>query len=56
MNNYPMGVDGSHPYFNQPDPPECLNCGFELEEDWRFCPHCGERIDWKEINGEEWWT
>ena len=46
--NYPMGVDGSHPYFNQPDPPECMNekCCASLETDWEFCPFCGMHIDW----------
>lgn len=52
MNNYPDGVDGSHPYFNEPDPPECLNrdCLATLERDWEFCPYCGWHIDWDEIN------
>jgi hypothetical protein len=48
MGNYPDGVDGSHAYFNQPDPPECMNrdCMATLEPDWEFCPFCGWHIDW----------
>lgn len=46
--NYPMGVNGSHPYFNQPDPPQCPSCAADLDPDWRFCPWCGERIPWDE--------
>ena len=42
--------------WNQPDPPECGECGQDLEWEWRFCPMCGKRIDWAELNGEEWWT
>ena len=53
MNNYPMGVNGSSDYFNQPDPPECPHCYTELEADWRFCPWCGERIDWSEVYGDD---
>ena len=53
--NYPMGVNGSHPHFNWQDPPECLHCTWTLDEDWSFCPNCGEPIDWAEIRGEEWW-
>lgn len=30
--NYPDGVDGTHPYFNEPNPPECPECGAELDE------------------------
>ena len=49
--NYPSGVDGSHPYFNQPDPPECPNrdCMATLEPEWEWCPYCGWHIDWDEI-------
>ena len=53
--NYPMGVNGSHDYFNQPDTPECPKCYADISLDWEYCPYCGERIDWAEINGEEWW-
>jgi predicted amidophosphoribosyltransferase len=53
--NYPMGVNGSHPYFNQPDAPECPKCVADIEPDWEFCPYCGTHIDWAEIRGEEWW-
>lgn len=46
MDNYPMGVDGSHPYFNQDyDPPRCKRCGMELDEEWSFCPWCGEKVE-----------
>ena len=50
MNNYGYGCDGSEPYFNEPDPPECANmrCCATLDDDWRFCPYCGtERDDWQ---------
>lgn len=49
--NYPLGTNGSDPYFNEPDPPECLNrdCMATLEREWEFCPHCGWHIDWDEI-------
>ena len=49
--NYPMGVDGSHDYFNQPDPPECPHCCCELMEEWHYCPMCGKPLDWDEIYG-----
>lgn len=32
--------DPSAPW-NQPDPPECEECGADLEWEWRFCPWCG---------------
>ena len=49
MDNYGYGVDGTHPHFNEPDPPECANnkCMAQLEPDWEFCPYCGEHIDWE---------
>lgn len=50
--NYPMGVNGSHDYFNWPDPPECLNCTATLELEWEFCPYCGAHIDWDELEEE----
>lgn len=45
--NYPMGVDGSHPYFNQPDPPICDNpkCYADLDWEWRYCPWCGKKVE-----------
>lgn len=48
MSNYPDGVDGSHAYFNEPNPPECMNsdCMADLETEWEFCPYCGMHIDW----------
>ena len=56
--NYPMGVSGSHSYFNQPDPPECENkhCMATLEQEWEFCPYCGMHIDWERWDWErgEW--
>ena len=53
VTNYPDGVDGSHAYFNDDNPPECLNrdCMCTLEPDWEFCPSCGWHIDWGGING-----
>lgn len=45
--NYPLGVNGSCDYFNEPDPPECRDCGATLETDWEYCPYCGEKIDWE---------
>ena len=39
--NYPDGVNGSHPYFN---PPACEYCGALLDEDGR-CPECGNAED-----------
>ena len=49
--NYPMGVNGSHPHFNQPDAPECQNrdCNATLEAGWEWCPYCGWHIDWDEV-------
>lgn len=40
MDNYPMGVNGSHRYFDQPDWPEWPECG-ELPDrgEW-LCPRC----------------
>lgn len=55
MDNYPMGVNGSHPYFNQPDPPECPHCCCELMEEWHYCPMCGKPLDWDEIFGAVYW-
>ena len=56
--NYPMGVDGSHPHFNQPDQPECQDkhCMATLELDWEFCPFCGWHIEWENWDAErgEW--
>lgn len=59
--NYPMGVNGSHPYFNQPDPPDapyCQNkeCMEPLERHWEFCPYCAWHIDWQNWDDEkgEW--
>ena len=47
--NYPLGVDGTHDYFNEPDPPECPRCYTTLEADWNYCPSCGESIDWEQL-------
>ena len=51
VSNYPDTTWSGDPLapWNQPDPPECLNvrCCAELSTDWRFCPYCGERIDWE---------
>ena len=56
--NYPDGIDGTHSYFNQPDPPECPNgdCCVPLERDWEFCPGCGWHIPWSDYDFErgEW--
>lgn len=61
MDNYPMGVNGSDPYFNQPDPPDspyCQNkeCMEPLQYSWEFCPNCGWHIDWQNWDDEkgEW--
>ena len=47
LTNYPDGVDGTHDYFNDPDPPECPNsdCMATLDPDWEWCPYCGTHID-----------
>lgn len=45
MDNYPMGVNGSDDYFNQPDPPTCDDCGADIEPQWSYCPYCGEEIE-----------
>ena len=30
----------------------CVNCRHELKGDWRYCPKCGQAIDWESvING-----
>ena len=46
---YGYGVDGSHPYFNQPDPPECPRCACRIEREWDWCPYCGTHIDWGDV-------
>lgn len=43
--NYPMGVDGTHPHFDWPDPPECPECYAEVDADWLYCPWCGARLE-----------
>ena len=48
--NYPDGVDGTHPYFNEPDQNVC-NCLMhkpmeEIDGTWNVCPWCGTPIDW----------
>lgn len=43
MDNLPDGLSGSDPHFNDPNKRECPNCGTELEWEWSYCPHCGER-------------
>jgi tRNA(Ile2) C34 agmatinyltransferase TiaS len=47
--NYPAGVNESHPHFNPPDPPECPECEEDMEmpggaADW-VCPKCGAEMD-----------
>ena len=35
---------------------ECPNCGKEYEvdgEDYDYCPSCGQRIDWSEVDNNE---
>ena len=44
MDNYPMGVNGSDPYFNWDDPPECPNCNADLKPAWDYCPWCGAKV------------
>ena len=51
--NYPDGIDGSHPYFNQPDAPEetweCPECGYVASDDeMRYCPYCGIELQHEE--------
>ena len=41
MDNYPDGIDGSHPYFNTDDALYCDECGEELPDDYPYCPWCG---------------
>lgn len=42
--NYPMGVNGSHDYFNWTEP-KCPACGADLDhEEWAYCPWCGVDI------------
>ena len=57
-NNFPPCTWGGDPRapWNMPDDQQCQNCGADIDTEWRFCPHCGERIDWAEINNEEWWS
>ena len=26
---------------------ECSNCGGTLEEEWGYCPECGNEIEWR---------
>lgn len=38
---------------------KCAKCSFQFNlanEDWRFCPHCGQEIDWGVVvrANEEW--
>ena len=37
---------------------ECPYCGDRygrrLDEEWTYCPDCGEKLDWKYIRGEIW--
>lgn len=51
MDNYPMGVNGSHPYFDMPDKPEWPECA-EIQDRLEFlCPQCearGECELWEE--------
>lgn len=43
--NYPMGVSGAHPYFNQPDEFFCPVCERDVEPEWDFCPYCGANLE-----------
>ncbi len=58
ITNYPLGVDGTHPHFNEPDPPECQNrkCCATLEYEWEWCPYCGWHISWEDWDAKrgEW--
>ena len=31
-------------YWNQNGHKRCVNCGFETDEDYQFCPKCGGRL------------
>ena len=54
QNNYPDGTWSGDPRapWNEPDPPECLQCYAQLCEDWSFCPYCGEAIEWDKYESE----
>lgn len=52
--NYPMGVNGSHDYFNWQDL-KCPECGADLDhEEWAYCPWCGvDLIHAQALNEED---
>lgn len=31
----------------------CSSCGRNLDVSYKFCPECGQALDWSEINGED---
>jgi len=47
--NYPDGIDGTHPHFNPPNDPEC-QCGATLDWEWDYCPWCGEYVGHEEYD------
>ena len=30
----------------------CGNCDYLLDEDYMYCPCCGEKLDWREVEDE----
>lgn len=30
----------------------CGNCDYFLNEDYMYCPCCGEKLDWREVEDE----
>jgi predicted amidophosphoribosyltransferase len=54
--NYPDGVNGSHPYFNPDEPPECRKCHAEVDEEWAFCPWCGAELRGDDGLEDERWS
>ena len=55
MDNYPPGTWGGDPRapWNEPEPPECPNCGAHVEWEWKFCPWCSTELDWDEREPNE---
>jgi len=32
---------------------KCTNCGREVDSSFDFCPKCGKKLNWEQINDEE---